>query len=695
MNRRKFLIISLRVLIFIFLIFLLLQPEKIIYEKIKVKPELPILIDVSRSMEISDPISRIREAKRLLNQKSLEQLNKNYNFSLYTFGGANFKEISFADLENIKCQEESTNISNALLQLDKKISGKPISGVILITDGADNSGENIISVVSNLNYPIYTVGVGNPEGAKDIEINQIITSDFVFRTLPAEVKVKIKGNGFSKSKIPVILKQGEEIIQTKEILFDEDEESEITFSFIPQKIGEFNYTVSVPVYEGEISGENNKRSFLLKVIREKIRVLYLCGQPGWEYSFLRHILVNDPSVELVSFVILRNPENIAVVDESQLSLIPFPAHELFNKEIFNFDLVIFENFSYTRFFPAYYLGNVKKLVEENGSGFLMLGGENSFGSGGYTQTAINQLLPVKLKPQEKIINGEFRMKIKNISHSITSLGLTEEQAKEIWQQMPSLENYNFLLEPREDSQILATATSPEGESIILSTRKAGKGRVMALATNTTWRWKFQTAAKGKTDYYSRFWQNTVRWLTGDPSLDLVSILDTVSNLQIGEQVQVPVRVLNHNYQPARDVDLKVELINPQGKKNELYPTSMIEEGKYLFNFIPLIPGEYLLKVTAYQNGLLGEAEKKFAVNVPYLEFTNFERNDYLLNQISQRSGGKYYPIEQLNNLLDIKLSKYDVSAKKKVTFWDKPYFYVIIISLILIEWYLRKKQGWN
>jgi hypothetical protein len=84
-------------------------------------------------------------------------------------------------------------------------------------------------------------------------------------------------------------------------------EQQVQFEIEPEEVGEFTYTVSVAPHLGEALTENNQADFPLSVARDKIRVLLVCGSPTWNYRFLRQGLKQDPSIDMISFVILRTP----------------------------------------------------------------------------------------------------------------------------------------------------------------------------------------------------------------------------------------------------------------------------------------------------------------------------------------------------------------------------------------------------
>src|SRR5207247_939706 len=114
------------------------------------------------------------------------------------------------------------------------------------------------------------------------------------------------------------------------------------------------------------------RKFTIDVIRQKYRIMFLSGRPSPEYAYLREFLKSDPNREVVSFVILRNPENIINIPESELSLIPFPQQEIFVNDVSQFDLFIMENFSPARFhLPAVYLESLRDYVAKGGALLLI------------------------------------------------------------------------------------------------------------------------------------------------------------------------------------------------------------------------------------------------------------------------------------------------------------------------------------
>jgi hypothetical protein len=139
----------------------------------------------------------------------------------------------------------------------------------------------------------------------------------------------------------------------------------------------------------------------VNVIRDKTRVLQIAGRPSWDERFLRQILKNDPGIDLVSFMILRTPASLGTdirglpIPVEELSLIPFPTVDIFEKGLSQFDIVIFQNFDHRPYVPFQYLNFVKDYLDKGGA-FVMIGGDQSFSAGGYGGTPIEEILPNRL-----------------------------------------------------------------------------------------------------------------------------------------------------------------------------------------------------------------------------------------------------------------------------------------------------------
>src|SRR5205085_10940002 len=180
-----------------------------------------------------------------------------------------------------------------------------------------------------------------------------------------------------------------------EVALDEHGQGKAILPFTVTRTGRAVYSVSIPLAEGDAVPENNERAFLVRVTRDKLRVLLLCGAPTWDARFLRAFLKADPAIDLITFFILRTSSDLTMASPEELSLIPFPTDELFREHLDSFDLVIFQDFNYGPYQVAGYLPRIRDYVLHGGA-FAMVGGSRAFGAGEYEHTPLAEILPVRM-----------------------------------------------------------------------------------------------------------------------------------------------------------------------------------------------------------------------------------------------------------------------------------------------------------
>ena len=687
----------LRISVFILLLFLAVEPSFETVPKNSNKLKLAILMDVSKSMGIEDPQNRITKAKSLL-KNAVGELEENFDLNFFQFSQTCIRS-SLKEIEKLEAKGRETQLLKALEQISREQRGENFP-ILVISDGSENF-ENLEPDREGSLAPIFTIGMGNEKGFTDLALRDLRAPDFAFKGKAVECVVEIKNVGFLKKKAPVILKEKKgsqfEEIFTKELFLDsENPQEKFEFKFTPAEIGFHEYQIEIPLQKGEIVKSNNLINFSLNVKREKLRILYLCGQPSPEYAFLRQLFKSDPSIDLVSFVILRNPENVVPVAEDQLSLIPFPAHEIFNRNLSEFDLLIFENFAYERFgISSQDLENVRRFVEEGGGGFLMIGGVNSFGLSNYSQTAIEKILPVVLdKSREKIEDGSFSLNVLQSQHPLMNLGEAALETKTLWKNMPILKGYHKFGEVKEGAQTLA-AISFDGSPAIVAWEK-GKGRVIAMALLSTWQWALKLSEQGSLQSgYTQFWRRLARWITSSTDLKPIQIILSESEASVARAIVIKILLNTETLKLSREFNLNVNVFENE-KILEALPLTSLGNFEYRTEWLPKKGGLFSIRVSLQSEGNEIKEFKAFKVLETDLELENPFPNHALLKELSKVSGGEFFTPENFSpQILKNKIKRIESSKVQPIqkNLWTSPWLLVSIVLLLLIEWSMRRHQG--
>jgi len=716
---KRLLVMFLRFAAVAIIILMLLQPQMEQKEVLKLKNKVVCVLDNSMSMTLKGGDTGIARSQLVdtffkENASFIKKLQDDFDVDFVTFSDA-VKEISSTEVgKGLVYDGAHTDIVRMLQYLKKRYEGKSIKGCFVFSDGADTGeypqGIDKLEIVSNLaaglSAPFFTFAPGGNMDVKDVAISDVVYDGFTFVRSPWRADVVIKIFGYKGLRLPVTLKQGNDIIASKVIDVGNEKEVHIDLSFTPYTTGTFLYTISLPVQLQEAIAENNQVSFLVKVVRDKIRIMHVCGRPSWDERFLRRILKNDPNIDLISFFILRSPTDNSEARNDELSLIPFPIDELFTNALSSFDLVIFQNFDYRPYDAAFfrfshYLNNIRKFVTDQGGGFVMIGGDISFSQGGYDGTALEEILPVELNGGKDTIDlSRLKVTLTNdgLKHPITLLEGDTDRNAALWNELPALDGCNKVARLKADAVPLTTFPI-SGNPPLISVRDAGQGRCMAIATDSLWRWNFVTVGQGGSNrHYLKFWQNSIKWLIKDSSLNPVHIRINKEAFLPNEEAQARVEALGRNYQPLEGVQLDMDVTNEFSGEHILSAKGVTDaDGQYRLAIKHDKEGYYIVKVTAKkENEEIGQDYAVFSIAAENKEFKDPAIRRDLLAKLSDISGGRYFdlPVKDVEEKVSLEnpaVTK--LVGNRRVTLWDNGYIFLLLLATASAEWWIRKRSG--
>ena len=397
-------------------ILLLLEPTLELRQVNKLRNEVAILLDTSASGALpglgDKPRATVAADALRANATFLAAPNEDHPCRLCSFGetatALSATELTGSSGPLAQPEGGATRILEAMETASKPIGPSRLGGFVVISDGIDNGllsgrvkrGEPLDELTRNamrdFGVPVFTATTAAAGSLRDIAVERVMKDDFAFIRNKVTVEAQVKAAGYTEGTLAVSLRRNGRLEQTRTVeLVPGKSDYRVAFEFVPELIGEEVLSISVPPLTGEALTRNNEVFFLLHLIRDKIRALHVTGSPSWDTRFMRQLLRGNANVELVSFFILRTPEDITQAPQSDLSLIPFPTEELFNEQLGSFDLILFQNFNYGPYGMDPYLDRIHEYVM-NGGAMVMIGGDRSFSQGGYQGTPIETLLPINL-----------------------------------------------------------------------------------------------------------------------------------------------------------------------------------------------------------------------------------------------------------------------------------------------------------
>lgn len=704
----------LRGVVYAGLIFFLFGPALIDRKTTKLRRPLTVLIDSSQSMAFpADPkassgdkappsrLDVVREKLTAGDEPLIQKLNRDYDLRLIRFG-TSLEPIVPGSLAGMRPQDPGTRLIE-LLQATARDSAAQ-SAVVVFSDGIANGEMKSLDGMAPLPVPVFAVGVGQTEGFSDVRIAKLGAPDFAFRGREFKIELTIQASGMKGKTVPLYFNRGKNLITTRPIAIDSDEyEQKVTLAFTPKELGTHAFSVNIPPQPGEQIVPNNHKEFKVDVHRDKIRILTLSGSPAWNYRFLRMAMKQDPLIELVSFVFLRTPTDTVDVPESQLSLIPFPIDDIFLEELKNFDVIFFDDFSHRSYFNPVYLERVRDFVRDGG-GLAMFGGTRAFDSGGYAESALREVLPVELDGKgsfETRASVQAALTPAGRAHPITRLLPDPKANEEAWRKIPALTGLNQVRGVRGETLLTAGAPGSSGGAPLLAIGRYGKGRTLALMTDDAWRWNFIAVGNKETPQnHLKLMRQAVRWLAQEPSFEQVQ-LRPIPATQPGEKAAIKLRVLKDDFTPTREASVQVRVFSPEGEPILVSVAPEAEEGEYAGEFTPTREGTYRVEAEASLGGkVLGRDKTSFNAAYFYGEADDGRPRLDLLKQIAETSKGEYIPIEDWNDKTLERIAARlesiapsEIVEQRQTRLWSNLWPFTIMLGLLSIEWWMRRKWG--
>jgi uncharacterized membrane protein len=716
---RKATLVALRAVSALAALFLLLEPAMQWLQTARVKNRLAILVDSSRSMRFpAEPggPSRAEVAASFLgdHRSELEALGDRATLEWHLFD----RDVTPSDASALARGAPPRGGRTDLLGALKAVaagsgSGRRLAGAVLISDGADNAqlAEGLTpaarSQLRDLGAPVTALAVGR-DAPKDLAVERVAVDDFAFVRNTLTVEATLHARGFGREPVQVTLRREGQVVASASVTLEEGKERySVPLSFAPDTTGTFVFTVQAPVFPGEAVVDNNAKSFVLRVIRDRVRVLLVAGRPSWDERFLRGLLKQDPNVDLISFFILRTATDRSGPQE-ELSLIPFPVNEIFGEQLRTFDAVIFVNFAYEPYRAMGIEGYLPRLRDyvRSGGGFAMLGGEQSFGEGRYGSTALADVLPVEPVEGLGLAEEDLRPRLtpEGRRHPVTSLAGLEGQSDAAWAALPALPllNRTRALPAETGARVLLEAPSVPvlGRAApVVAVREVGAGRTLAVTTDSSWFWGYLAAEEGgNLRAYQRFWNAALRWLVRDPSLTPLQVSPDRPAVEPGEAVGLSVQARGPDWGPAAGAQVSAELVGEDGKVVARGQAAAGADGVARLELMPPGPGAYRIVATGPPPTSGAPPERTssaVAVRASGPEDADAAPRPELLKAVAEATGGGFATLPA-RGMPEVPLAEpevVEVGRRKDVPIWDRAAFLALLAASLAGEWVLRRRWG--
>jgi uncharacterized membrane protein len=700
-SRQRYTLTALRALTLLFLVTCLLQPVRVMPPDTTSDAIVPVLVDTSRSMRLADVDGRprIEAARDILKQHVTPALSGRFQSELWTFGDT----LAKADEAMLVTEGRGSDLSAALRAVRERYRERRVAAIIVVSDGGDTSSEDAAQVVEDGGTPVFTVGVGAPRVAPDLEVLDVAAGEAALTNSSVDLTVSAISRGVDRPFQIRVLENGRRVDLRSVKPAAADSPVREVFTVSPSRETATLYTVEIEAAAGELVAENNRRSVLVSPPGRKRRLLVIEGAPGFEHTFIKRALASDPGIEIDSVV--RKGRNEQGDSTYFVQAAASRAPQLANgfppdrESVFVYDAIIFANIEPDSL-SRVQLDLAAAFIEERGGGVLVLGAK-SFEQQGLVGTALEEALPVNLHDRGSGVvrtssrSGQpyrLRLTAEGISHPAVRIGSSPEDTAKRWSQVPALAGATALGAPRPGAQVLAVTDTNDGVRPVLAAQRFGRGRSMVFAGEASWRWRMQLPSSDRT--HELFWRQVARWLSS-ATPDQVSAASLASILP-GATEQLSVEVRDKSFEPVRNADVTMRVTMPGGDVREMKPAlADAKTGRYTGQMRFEQPGVYRILAEARRGSeVVGTSQQWVLAGAADLELADPRLNEDVLRRVSRASGGRYLEAADLSRLPSLLSStSAEPPPPRLQELWHNIWIFMTIVVLLGGEWWLRRHWG--
>lgn len=671
-------------------------------QEVRRKGRVAVLVDVSASMGDGRTEEGTPRAQVLAMTRGLPDwwrgLEARWDLRFYEFSRG-LREVPVEEAGTGPARGGATDLFGAL----RDLAGDPegLAGVLLLSDGGLTGPEG--EVLSPEDWALRTrepppapIAWLRPISPGEAEEGAFLSSveglSYLVVRDASPVRVRVGGIPESGPPLKVSIREGSRTLATAEVPGRNGAgEAVVEVPLFPRKAGEHVYEVRLEGPPEALSPSRSRRWVSGTAARDSIQVLLLAGQPSWDVRFLRGWLRSRPGVDLVSFVTLRAPDSL-VEDDEETTLVPLPARDLLVRRVEGFDLVILQNEEIRRPDTPELVRSLEHHVRGGGA-LWIIGGDLALGAGFPWPDHLDPLLPVRPPPSRRggLLEGEFRVEMAPGGRRHPAVrGIDRLLAT-----APPLTAVHALGGATPEASVLLRTQSPGSESRpLLVTASRGQGRVALLATDTLWRWAAHPAGH---EVHDALLRGLLAWLTQDlQGADLRVRLVPREGLP-GTAFLAEVEAVDG----LGSVHLSWERQGEDGEYEALDPEIPLElDARRRAQVARVVPGEgpIRVRVTAAQGDLVLESEALGLVQPgPGEREPPGKAGDRLASWI-RASGGLVAPIAAPPDpgRLPFPVEEaQQVGVSRVDPLWNHPLLWLLLVAILMIEWYLERKIGYT
>jgi uncharacterized membrane protein len=704
-TRHRLVLAGIRLATLLLVLFCLFRPVLVVKAAVPQQNFLGILIDDSRSMQISDWNGQPRSAfvkqnfaapdSPLMKALSSRFVVRTFRFSANAQRLGTTTDLTFGGAQ--------TRIAAALDGARQELAGLPLAGLLVVSDGADTTDAQLseaLLAMKAADVPVFTIGLGNETLTKDVQIDRVSTPPTALKGTSLMVDALITQTGYAGETVKLDVEDEGRIVGSQEVKLPIDgEPAAVRVRFTASDSGPRVFKFRIAPQVGELVTQNNQREALVDVYDRTEKILYFEGEPRPELKFIHRAVDEDKNLQLVT--LLRTADNKfyrMVLDSGSELAGGFPKTR---DELFAYRGLILGSIE-AGAFTGDQLRMISEFVERRGGGLLMLGGSRSFSEGGYAGTPVADALPVVVERVARQLDTwtVSRLKVRPTrageGHALAQIAPTEAASLNRWNDLPTLISVNSIKAVKPGATVLLTGTDERrGSQPVLAFQRYGRGKALAFPVLDSWRWQMHASIPVEDMTHENYWRQLLRWLVeGVPGP--VEVHTTTDRVEAGEPVTVIADVVDDTFVELNDAQVTAKVTSPSGNIVDV-PLQWTGErnGQYRGTFVSTEQGMYAARVEAAREGkAIGQGQTHVRAAPGDAEYFDATMHAARLKRIAQETGGRFYTPETMAPLTeDLKYTGRGVTTVEERDLWHMPIVLVLLVALTCAEWGYRRAVG--
>ncbi len=597
----------------------------------------------------------------------------------------------------------STDLGNSLDEILGTVSQSAMAAVVLISDGSNNASSidaQWWQRLSAAGVPVHTIGVGALSEPNDIQLSDVSLPQSAAPGLQLTASVTVSHATAGNARLRVF--SGRDLLAAQDINLPENVQQSQHEVVIPTGelgVRQLRFEIAHSDDRTDPNLANNRQQRMLRITDTQRRILYVEGEPRWEYKFLRRALNDNPALEIVS--LLRTSPNKfyrqGVRDANELA----DGFPLDREALFAYDAIIIGSLEAAELSTKQQLA-LRDFVNVRGGSLLMLGGRNGLADGGWGRSVVAAALPVVL--DARLSAQTFARRRAQVLPTVSGyrtpwlqLGGSAQENRTAWQGLPEVADVQLLGSVKPGAVVLLEQTDPSGSAsesqALLVAQRYGKGQSLVLGTSGSWRW--QMSLDSTDQRHELFWTQLANHLVANVLSRLrvesdEPVYRDVSNAELSLFAHLP------DYTPLQQSSLNTSLTLPDGSTRSVeFAADLQQAGRYTADVEMPMDGPYMISA---QTPLGGEspsstpsvAESWWVRESGTAESFNNTQQSEFLQRVADVTGGSYLPFNKAASVLDV-LSLENAALKRQVSLplWNMPIVFLGLLLAKLAEWLLR------